>query len=251
MLKGIYHHQAVPKPLKEPWDLTLILDYLAGPLFEPPDKASFRNLARKTVFLLQLASGRRVSWTHALNTDRGFTRFDQGGVTFVPYLAYEKTQTSFRSSEPIYMASLKNFSPDDKVHCPVRALKFYLKRAEPVRGPEKATFLTSIEPHQRASKNTVSSWIKSVIQDAYKAGQEDLPENVDMRAHSTRKTAASWAHCAGISIEEIMLAADWKRQYTFASFYLSRLALDKSRFSTGVVTTAAASLRERKSTAAR
>jgi len=39
------------------------------------------------------------------------------------------------------------------------------------------------------------------------------------KAHSTRSASTSAAHNAGISVADIMKAADWKRATTFRRFY--------------------------------
>jgi len=106
-LKGLFHTKAVPKPLSELWDLPLVLDYLSGRNFEPLGHASFRNVTRKAVFLVTLASGRRVSWVHACHRTSAFTRIEKDGITFLPYLKYDKNQTMNFTPSKVFIPSLK------------------------------------------------------------------------------------------------------------------------------------------------
>ena len=43
-----------------PWDLDKVLEYLSGPPFEPLAEASFRNQSRKALFLLAMATAKRI-----------------------------------------------------------------------------------------------------------------------------------------------------------------------------------------------
>lgn len=242
----MFHDTAVPRTLKEQWDLPLVLDYLRGPLFEPLDKATFRNLTRKTVFLLQVASQRRVSWTQACHTSPAYTRFEDDGVTFVPYLPYEKNTTETWSPSPVHILEFRKFSPEDEVYCPIRSLKHYIRVADTLRGPEKALFIKSREPHSRATRATVSGWIRSIIKEAYTASQEDFPPDVDFRAHSTRGVSSTWALVSGVSIQEIMDSAAWKDHRTFGTFYQGDPITRANRnVAFRVLTSAAAVLRTR------
>ena len=49
------------------WDLDKVLEYLSGPLFEPLSDASFRNKTRKALFLLAMATAKRVGEIQALS----------------------------------------------------------------------------------------------------------------------------------------------------------------------------------------
>jgi hypothetical protein len=91
-LEGFFFYErAVPKPLKEVWNLPFVLDFLAGQIFEPLHKTTFRNLTLKTVFLLLLASGRRVSWIHACHSGTEYTRFNM--LVLLLFLSLNMTRT--------------------------------------------------------------------------------------------------------------------------------------------------------------
>ena len=50
------------------WDLSKVLTYLVSPAFEPLSQASFRTLTMKTLFLLALATAKRVGELQALSS---------------------------------------------------------------------------------------------------------------------------------------------------------------------------------------
>ena len=176
-MKGLFSQMATVKTLNPSWELPVVLEWLSKPPFEPMVSASLLNLARKTAFLIQLASGRRVSFTHAIRIDEGFLRWDSDGVRLRPDIVIDKNQSASFSPEPVFLGDLKLHSPDDKVHCPCRALKWYLKRTENDRGRIQHLFLMSVRPFSRASKATVGRWIKSVIVDSHKEYRPDFSDS--------------------------------------------------------------------------
>ena len=50
-----------------PWDLLKVLEYLKSPVFVPLHQSSLQDLTRKTLFLVALASAKRVSELQALS----------------------------------------------------------------------------------------------------------------------------------------------------------------------------------------
>ena len=163
LIKGLFVVSARPRTLNETWDLPTVLKYLAGPPFEPIHTAPLRSVAVKTAFLLQLASARRGSWVHSCRIDACHLRWENGGVRLLPSLLLDKNQSVSFTPSGVFLLSLKEFSPDDKVHCPVRALKWYLELTKPLRGDEKALFIRSREPYTKATKSTVAGWVKEAI----------------------------------------------------------------------------------------
>ena len=211
LLKGIFVVAARPRTLKETWDLPMVLKYLAGPLFEPLHAAPLKSVAIKTAFLIQLASARRVSWVHSCRIDPSHLRWKNGGVRLLPSLLLDKNQSMSFTPSSVFLLSLKEHSPDDKVHCPLRALKWYLKLTEPLRDAEKALFVIPKEPYKKASKGTVAGRVKEAISGA---------------------------------IMDIMDAAAWSRPQTFARFYLKDLPAMRGRFSRAVMVAAGTAARK-------
>ena len=67
------------------------------------------------------------------------------------------------------------------------------------------------------SKQRIAHWMVDCITWAYNQAGMELPR---VRAHSTRKTAASVACLRGVPVEEILQAADWASPSVFISRYL-------------------------------
>ena len=59
--------------------MSLVLDYLKQPPFEPIRKASLKHLTMKTAFLVTLASARRGSEVHALAGSPESYAFERDG----------------------------------------------------------------------------------------------------------------------------------------------------------------------------
>ena len=170
--------------------------------------------------------------------DPAYLRKESGGFTFLSSLILDKNQSAHFTPEPVFIAALSDHSPDDKLHCPIRALKWYLDKTKTIRGQEKALFISSKEPHPKAAKLTIAGWVKEAIAGTHR----DLPLEerlaMNIRAHDTRGVAASWARAAGVSIPEIMNAAAWSTPVTFAKFYLKDLPNQKGKFGNAVLSTA-------------
>ena len=67
MLFRSFEKSCPPHEVKPPqWDVARVLDSLRHAPYEPLNEASDRNLTLKTVFLLALASAKRVGELHAL-----------------------------------------------------------------------------------------------------------------------------------------------------------------------------------------
>ena len=68
MLLRSFSRSVDPVELRPPaWDVTLVLQSLAGAPYEPLRTCDERFLAQKTLFLLALASAKRIGELHALS----------------------------------------------------------------------------------------------------------------------------------------------------------------------------------------
>lgn len=84
-------------------------------------------------------------------------RFESGGVQLLPdptFLA--KNQSSNFSPSEIFLPAMDQISfPEDRLVCPVRAIKKYIKRTKPLRAGDRLFILPGV-PHSPASKDTLS-----------------------------------------------------------------------------------------------
>lgn len=67
-----------------------------------------------------------------------------------------------------------------------------------------------LRDERAVSKQRLSYWILDAIALAYAIQEQDSDFNV--RAHSTRAVASSWAWSKGMSIQDICFAASWSSQ---------------------------------------
>lgn len=85
-----------------PWDLPLLLRVLGQDLFKPLDSISLQRLINKTVTLVALASGRRVSELQALSFDQPYLVFQKDRVILRTLLEFQpKVVLQFHLSQDI------------------------------------------------------------------------------------------------------------------------------------------------------
>jgi len=240
LIAGMSQLRPVKKSLLPNWNLPLVLNRLIKEPFEPMQSADLKFVTLKTAFLLAVASGRRVSEIHALSIDSGHLRWEKSGVRMRTNPHFMAKNESLRNpGKDIFLAKFENFTSveEDKLLCPCRALKIYLKKVAPAREGHSQLFLTHKKGAvQNASKRTIARWIVDTVRLAYeKANQGDL--NL-ARAHDTRALSASWALFQGVKLQEVMNAAFWAAETTFTSFYLRDVLSNETAFSLALMETA-------------
>ncbi len=194
--------------------------------------APLKWITFKTVFLLALASGRRRSEIHALRKE---FRREEGWksitlFTEASFIAKTELASTVKQGKPLVIPSLsKTLSAgleEDRLLCPVRALRFYIDRTKDIREGKKK-LLVSFKNNFKGdiSRATISHWIKKTILLAYEKTSEEDWKVLQVKAHDVRGLAASWARISNVALEEIMLACTWKSHNTFTQYYLKDLAL--------------------------
>ncbi|XP_068117913.1 uncharacterized protein [Hyperolius riggenbachi] len=218
------------------WDLSLVLKALTKPPFDCASNMNLRLLTFKTIFLVAITSARRVSELEALSCREPYCIFYNDRVVlrtsseFIPKVG----DIFYRSQEIILPSFYPNPTNDNEKQRHLldvrQILKDYLQRVESLRKTE-ALFVnfTGKLVGQRASKRTIANWIKLCIMEAYKVMETAPPK--DLKAHSTRGTATTWAFRAGASPLEICKAATWKNLGTFMRHYrLDRISSSDQDF---------------------
>ena len=228
LIKSFELQRPVERSLAPKWDLSCVLSSLCSEPYEPLHKASRFHLTLKTVFLLALATAKRVSEIHAFSMDSGHLRFNQsdGSVSL-------RTQTGFLAKNQLpsvcpddilvqNLARTIKFNDFNRLLCPVRALKRYLKVTEPIRKNRKRLFLPLKGDHD-ITKGSISGWISNTIRLAYKKLSKSKIALLKIKAHELRALSASWSYMNKIPIEDIIKTAVWSSHSTFAKFYLRDL----------------------------
>ena len=199
------------KPTNPPrvpeWDIQKVLlmldsgDYINS----PPSK--FLQL-KKTLFLLAIATGNRVSELHAITRNGLGTPDPDQPVRLAvkPGFLY-KNQKANRAPPNIEVVPLTEGPPS---LCPVKNLALYLKLTSKVAtGPLFLNSKTDAPIH----KSTVSRLICAVIDEA---DPGKFP-----RVHDTRRVGTSIAWSRGLDPQEIIRRTFWRSSSIFIDRYLS------------------------------
>ena len=151
--------EAPCRSVKPPsWDLIKVLEYLRSPVFEPLSSASLRDLTHKTLFLVALATAKRVGELQALSRIVSFSSA-AAGLSYVPeHLA--KMETAVRPLPRTFsIQSLGDFAAslhEDLLLCPVRSLSEYVARTSRFVNWPRRLFVSPRCPSRAMSKNGIS-----------------------------------------------------------------------------------------------
>ncbi|XP_071985295.1 uncharacterized protein [Engystomops pustulosus] len=190
------------------WDLSLVLDALSRPPFEPLKDASIKNLTLKTSLLIAVTSARNLGELQAISIREPYMCILPDRITltldpsFIP-----KVASGFHKNQEIILPSFYG-NPSSSKEVEWHSLDF--------QGKNKGV---------KASKTTIARWLKTAIASCYTEQGKEVPPN--LKAHSTRAISASWAEKRGASLEQICRAATWVSSSTFAKHY--RLDLPNSQ----------------------
>ena len=206
---------SAPRPLfpPPPWDLDKVLQYLSGPPFEPLARASFLDKTKKALFLLAMATAKRVSELQALSFSVSFQGEDLV-LYYDPFFRAKTESVSNPLPRSIIVPSLSDFAGNlpERVQCPVRAAR-------------SASFIPSrlfVSPRnlERAmSKNAMSFYLRQLIVDSGAVSSSRPP-----RAHDIRGIATSLNYYSNLSLSNLMQVATWKSNRVFASRYLKEVS---------------------------
>ena len=233
LVKSFFLKRPPSKTLVPAWSLPAVLKVLASASFEPLHKASLRLLTLKMAFLVAIASGHRVSSLKALCIDPGHIRWEASGVRLIPKMGFIAKNQSLKSgSVEIFLPAISTLSSveEDKVWCPVRALKWYVDRTKSKRA-SSSLFVATIAPHKEVATSTLAGWLVECIK---MAGTEAILAD-RVRAHDTRSVSSSWALFNGASLKEIQQAAFWSNPNSFVSCYLKDVVVGEASFAAAVL----------------
>ena len=127
------------------WDLNIVSFFLRSSSFQPWTTFSLRDLTRRTLFLLLLATAKRGGEIQALSRRVSFSS-SAAGLSYVPELV-AKTESALRplprSFEVPSLGDLAAGMPEDLLRCPVRAFSEYLDRTSGVVNRPHRLFVSS------------------------------------------------------------------------------------------------------------
>ena len=174
-----------------PWDLSLVLSFLWGAPFEPLSSCSLRDLMSKFLFLVALATARRVGELHALSA----VVSSSGGDLFLSYLPEFRAKAESEALPRSFcVRSLEDFVgnlPEELLLCPVCALRCYLSRTSSLSQRPRSLFVSPRSPSRFLSKNALSFFFRSVIAEAYSSSDLSLPSRPSSSVLSSRPSSSS------------------------------------------------------------
>ena len=232
------------------WSLDIVLSALKRPPYYPLDAISLKHLTLRTVFLLAIASARRVSELHALRLNL-LTWKPAEVIAYVDPAFLPKVHTNWHCNRPIAFPALAGEKdPELRKLCVRDTLRAYVNATQPFRGTSQQLLLCFGKKvrGEPVSKQRISTWLKEVIKDCYALKGLAQPDHV--KGHDVRKQATSWADLAGVDPEKICQAATWQSTNKLSNMFARHYRLDllsecPSDFGRQVLKSAASSTAER------
>ena len=232
VLQDLVHSFSIESPRRPQappsWDLDAVLRHLMSSVFEPLESVSLRILTKKTLFLVFLATAKRVSEIQALSKTVAAIGNDLV-VSFQPHFIAKTESVDAPVPRIFRVFSLREFAGDleeGSLLCPVRALIIYLRRTSSVVVRASSLFVSPHSPSRPISKNAVSYFSREVI---FEAGAVRQDVAAPLRAHSVRGVATSVSFRRNWSISKMLEASTFRSNSVFASFYFWRHFLCFSR----------------------
>ena len=203
LVKGLFNVRPPLPRYSSTWDVQRVLNYLdfQGQSESLPLKA----LTLKTVFLLAITRPSRSADLSQLDVTR--MRADTNGIAFLPSSLAKQS----RQGRPIASFYFPAFQANS-ILCPVATLHTYLNSTKQLRGSEVKLFISFIKPHKSVTSSTIARWLRTTLE------QAGIDSSV-FGAHSTRGASASAAAKGGVTLEDILKAANWSSESVFQRFY--------------------------------
>ena len=226
MILRSFSRSVDPVELRPPaWDVVLVLQSLTGAPYEPLRMCDERFLAHKTLFLLALASAKRIGELHALSYHVSFRDWAEVSFSFVlGFMAKTQDPSSLAPRfEGFTVPALPNARNNRNGRlCPVRAVRCYLDRTAAHRPLCERLFVTAGRSKKEISKTTVS-WLRKTISRAYELLGTEQPVPAP-RARETRGIAPSLLFKKNFAVDQVLKTGTWRRHTTFTRHYLRDLA---------------------------
>ena len=180
-----------------------MLDYLKT--FGSSTALPLKELTLKITMLLCLTTGQRGQTIHKFDINYTQDLDDRYRISIQEKLKQTKPG---RHLEPIELLVF----PEAKELCVVQHLREYIHRTDPLCKDHSQLLLSYVKPFKPVARDTVSRWVKQVLQSA-------VIDITKYSTHSCRAASTSNVKVKGLNIAEIMKCAGWSTARTFARFY--------------------------------
>ena len=127
----------------------------------------FLNKTKKALFLLAMATAKRVSELQALSFSVSFQGEDLV-LYYDPFFRAKAESAANPLPRSVIVPSLSDFAGDlpERVQCPVRAIKFLRKAARSASYIPSRLFVSLRNPERAMSKNAMSFYLRQLIVDS-------------------------------------------------------------------------------------
>ena len=167
----------VPRRTVRPpsWNLDVVLKALSLAPYEPLRTASYRDLLKKTLFLVSLATAKRVGELQALS--RRLVR--QGSDILVSYLPEFLAKTESLSNPLPREFRIKSLTAvvgredEERLLCPGRALNILAEWTADVSPRSRSLFVSPANTSGPLSKNALSFRLRETIRQAHQSLRAD------------------------------------------------------------------------------
>ena len=218
-MKGLVALCPVQRPLPVSWNLEVVLMYLRG--FEHMSSLSAEDILNKCLFLVAVATGKRVSELAHLGWDEPYLRLSKSSASLIytpEFLAKNETPVSLHS--PICIQSVSSTAPDDEERfvCPVRALYYWrcCIKKNPNRDPLQ---LFQLPSGAKASVREISRRLVQVIKKSHESLKDADARLLKVRAHDVRAVAASKVWNQRLAWSDLAGTFAWRNRNVFISVY--------------------------------
>ena len=216
LLKGVYNIRPPLPKYSNTWKVQVVLSHIET-LGQSGD-LSLKQLSLKAVFLLAVTCPSRTVDLSSLDTAR--MRTHHNGVSFLPN-SLSKQSRQGKSIEPFFFPSF----PSNNVLCR-NTIRTYMNRVASLRQGETRLFIF-ITPYKAITSSSIARWLRQMLESAG-------INTAIFGAHSTRGASASAAFKAGITVNDILKAANWNSESVFQRFYHKEL--DRAAYGRAVIT---------------
>ena len=229
LVRAFWLERPVQRRIMPKWDLHLVLLSLMRPPFtsqseddgeSSDDVFPLKWRTLKCLFLLALASARRRSYLHTLSIAPGRCVFARGNthqlvVSLLPEPGFlAKNQLPTQAPEWITVPGIAHLNPTEpeRMLCPVRQLKLYIRDSERIRGGRQRMFIHWNRSIRDIMRSHISRWIVETVKEAYTQADRQYDR---VTAHEVRALSASWAYNCQVALPDILAAAFWRSSGVF------------------------------------
>lgn len=207
-LKGAFEQKPASLKYYGIWDVNQVLQLLKT--FSPNTCLSLKELTLKLAALLALVTIQRKQTLLQLDISSEYLKKSKDEYIFI----LSKHVKQSRPNYPVPPVIITRYYPDVDI-CPLSCLEEYIERTSELR-QDNLLFISTIKPYKAVGAQTMSRWIKTVLEWA----------GIDVtlfKPHSTRHAAATAAFRASVPLDEILKKAGWSSAKTFKRFYFKHV----------------------------